>query len=53
MDRMEEIYHPHPLSAQGQALAFPHQGLSGVCIENKRDCGCDFTPIPCLHRGRL
>ena len=49
---IDRRFHVHPLSSQGQALIFPHQRLRGVCIENKRICGWDFTPILAFpHQG--
>ena len=39
-----------PSLPRGQALAFPHQGFTGVGTGNKRTCACDFTPILAFPR---
>ena len=43
-----------PIPCLCRARLFPHQGFTGVCIENRRACGWDFTPIPAfpLDGGR-
>jgi len=52
MDKMGRFLRRDPLLLQGQALTFPRRGLSGVGIEERRACICDFAPILAfLRRG--
>ena len=47
MDRMGRIF-----VLLTPILTFPHQGFTGVGIENNRACGWDFTPILTFpHQG--